>query len=186
MQNEENKRRCQPVDGVQLFDISIHMFIYSVFSPATEKLSQCLSNQHIIQSRIPSSFPTSFPKKSAFFPTHLNLNLNFFIPLPEYMNKGWPARWHLLYYILLNMFQTLIRPSSGISEYLLCCVGWLEACWCYVAMQWSHKQTKVEVWLSHTERITIIYTRIPHHQQTIPLHNTNTPQVSLHNTTCTR
>jgi len=25
------------------------------------------------------------------------------------------------------------------------------------------------------------YTRIPHHQQTIPLHNTNTPQVSLHN-----
>ena len=49
------------------------------------------------------------------------------------MNKGWPTRWHLLYYILLNMFQTLIRPSSGVSEYLLCCVGWLEACWCYVA-----------------------------------------------------
>ena len=22
------------------------------------------------------------------------------------------------------MFQTLIRPSSGASEYLLCCVGW--------------------------------------------------------------
>ena len=41
--------------------------------------------------------------------------------------------YHLLYYILLNMFQTLIRPSSGASEYLLCCVGWLEACWCYVA-----------------------------------------------------
>jgi len=35
--------------------------------------------------------------------------------------------------ILLNTFQTLIRPSSGASEYLLCCVGWLEACWCYVA-----------------------------------------------------
>ena len=49
------------------------------------------------------------------------------------LNKGWPTRWHLLYYILLNMFQTLIRPSSGASEYLLCCVGWLEACWCYVA-----------------------------------------------------
>ena len=50
-----------------------------------------------------------------------------------YLNKGLPTRWHLLYYILLNMFQTLIRPSSGASEYLLCCVGWLEACWCYVA-----------------------------------------------------
>ena len=35
--------------------------------------------------------------------------------------------------ILLNMFQMLICPSSGASEYLLCCVGWLEACWCYVA-----------------------------------------------------
>ena len=84
----------------------------------------------------------------------------------RYLNKGWPTRWHLLYYILLNMFQTLIRPSSGASEYLLCCVRWLEACWCYVAMQWSHKQTKVEVWLSYTERITILYTQIPHHQQT--------------------
>ena len=30
------------------------------------------------------------------------------------------------------------------------------------------------------------YTRIPHHQQTIPLHNISTPQVSLHNTTSTR
>ena len=40
-----------------------------------------------------------------------------------YLNNGWPTRWHLLYYILLNMFQTLIRPSSGASEYLLCCVG---------------------------------------------------------------
>ena len=50
-----------------------------------------------------------------------------------YLNKGWPTRWHLLYYILLNVFQTLIRPSSGASEYLLCCVRWLEACWCYAA-----------------------------------------------------
>jgi len=30
------------------------------------------------------------------------------------------------------------------------------------------------------------YTRIPHHQQTIPLHNISTPQVSLHNTTSIR
>ena len=49
------------------------------------------------------------------------------------LNKGWPTRWHLLYYILLKMFQTLIRPSSGACDYLLRCVGWLEACWCYVA-----------------------------------------------------
>jgi len=40
------------------------------------------------------------------------------------LNKGWPTRWHLLYYLLLNMFQTLIRPSSGACDYLLCCVGW--------------------------------------------------------------
>ena len=50
-----------------------------------------------------------------------------------YLNKGRPTRWHLLYYLLLNVFQTLIRPSSGACDYLLRCVGWLEACWCYVA-----------------------------------------------------
>ena len=92
-----------------------------------------------------------------------------------YLNKGWPTRWHLLYYILLNMFQTLIRPSSGASEYLLCCVGWLEACWCYVAG------------LSVGDVVSeSAYTQIPHHQQTIPLHNTSTPQVSLHNITSNR
>ena len=32
------------------------------------------------------------------------------------------------------MFQMLIHPSSGTCDYLVrCCVGWLEACWCYVA-----------------------------------------------------
>jgi len=32
------------------------------------------------------------------------------------------------------MFQMLIHPSSGACDYLVCCcVGWLEACWCYVA-----------------------------------------------------
>ena len=50
-----------------------------------------------------------------------------------YLNKGWQTRWHLLYYLLLNMFQTLIRPSWGDCDYLLRCVGWPEACWCYVA-----------------------------------------------------
>jgi len=51
----------------------------------------------------------------------------------EDMNEGWLTRWHLHYYLLLNMFQTLIHPSSGACDYLLHCVGWLEACWCYVA-----------------------------------------------------
>ena len=96
-----------------------------------------------------------------------------------YLNKGWPTRWHLLYYLLLNMFQTLIRPSSGASDYLLCCcVGWLEACWCYVAGL-SVGDVVSECRLNH-------YTRIPHHQQTVPLHNTSTPQVSLHNAPSSR
>ena len=95
-----------------------------------------------------------------------------------YLNKGWPTRWNLLYYLLLNMFQTLIRPSSGAIDYLLRCVGWLEACWCYV-VGLSVGDVVSECRLNH-------YTRIPHHQQTIRLHNTSTPQVSLHNTTSSR
>ena len=62
-----------------------------------------------------------------------NANWGFTWTLYQHLNKGWPTRWHLLYYLLLNMFQTLIRPSSGACDYLLRCVGWLEACWCYVA-----------------------------------------------------
>jgi len=62
---------------------------------------------------------------------NMNLvQLNF-----SYLNKGRPIRWHLLYCVnlLLNMFQMLIHPSSGACNYLFrCCVGWLEACWCYV------------------------------------------------------
>jgi len=77
------------------------------------------------------------------------------------------------------MFQTLIRPSSGACDYLLRCVGWLEACWCCVAGL-SVGDVVFECRLNH------YYTRIPHHQQTIPLHNTRTPQVSLHNTTSSR
>ena len=38
-----------------------------------------------------------------------------------YLNKGRPTRWHLLYYLLLNIFQMLIHPSSGACDYLLCC-----------------------------------------------------------------
>jgi len=79
------------------------------------------------------------------------------------------------------MFQTLIRPSSGACDYLLCCVGWLEACWCYVAGL-SVGDEVSECRLNHYSACT----RIPHHQQTIPLHNTSTPQVSLHNAPSSR
>jgi len=101
----------------------------------------------------------------------------------------------LLYYILLNMFQTLIRPSSGASEYLLCCVDWLEACWCYVAGL-SVGDVVSECRLNHCSSGSAC-TRIPHHQQPIPLHNTSTPQVryvqlmhidteTYHTQTCSR
>jgi len=93
----------------------------------------------------------------------------------SYLNKGWPTRWHLLYYLLLNMFQTLIRPSTGACDYLLRCVGWLEVCWCYAA--------GLSVGDVVSKCSGSAYTQIPHHQQTIPLHNTSTPQVCLHNAT---
>jgi len=98
-----------------------------------------------------------------------------------YLNKGWPTRWHLLYCLLLNMFQTLICPSSGAFDYLLRCVGWLEAllvlcsgivCWWCGIRGWT----------------TMV-------QPTLGYHITNkqsryitpaTPQVSLHNATSSR
>jgi len=103
-----------------------------------------------------------------------------------YLNKGWPARWHLLYYLLLNMFQTLIRPSSGACDYLLLCVGWLEACWCYVAGL-AVGDVVSECRLNHFWFTSgSACTRITHHQQKIPLHNTSTPQVSLHKAASSR
>ena len=33
-----------------------------------------------------------------------------------YLNKGWPTRWHLHYYILLYMFRVSQHPSSGILK----------------------------------------------------------------------
>jgi len=80
----------------------------------------------------------------------------------QYLNKVWPTRCHLLYYLLLNMFQTLIRPSSGACDYLLYCVGWLEACWCYVAGL-SVGDVVSECRLNHYSSGSA-YTRIPHHQ----------------------
>ena len=59
-----------------------------------------------------------------------------------YLNKGWPTRWHCLYY------WVVVQPSLG--YHITTSSG--SAC-----------------------------SRIPHHQQTIPLDNTSTPQVSLHN-----
>jgi len=35
------------------------------------------------------------------------------------LNKGWPTWWHLLYYLLFNMFRMLIHPSSGACDYLV-------------------------------------------------------------------
>jgi len=49
-----------------------------------------------------------------------------------YLNKGWPTRWHLLYYVnlLLNMFRMLIHPSSGACDYLVrYCVGCIVVTW---------------------------------------------------------
>jgi len=54
------------------------------------------------------------------------------------------------------MFQTLIRPSSGACDYLLRCVGWLEACWCYVGgivCWWCGVRVQAEplLWFSLSE-----------------------------------
>ena len=62
-----------------------------------------------------------------------------------YLNKGRPTRWHLLYYLLLNMFQTFIRTSSGSCDYLLRCVGWLEACWCGIVCWWCGIRVQAEL-----------------------------------------
>jgi len=61
---------------------------------------------------------------------------------------------------------------------------WLEVCWCYVtglAIGDVVSECRLNHYCSGSA-----YTRIPHHQQTIPPHNTSTPQVSLHNTTNSR
>jgi len=46
---------------------------------------------------------------------------------------------------------------------------------------WWHLLYYVNLLLNHYYSSGWACTRIPHHQHTIPLHNTNTPQVSLHN-----
>ena len=121
-----------------------------------------------MQKQICKSKNSLYNEKCQTCPIWFILNLMLIGPyIISIFAKIRPTRWHLLYYILLNMFQTLIRPSSGASEYLLCCVGWLEACWCYVAgLSVGDLRKK--------------------NQQTFPLHNTSTPQVSLHNATSSR
>ena len=41
----------------------------------------------------------------------------------------------LFHYLLLNMFQILVHPSSGACDllwiYFMCCVLWFDVCWCY-------------------------------------------------------
>jgi len=122
------------------FDAEFHLFL-------TEPAVATLNDFHISFLFYLGSY-TNPSKQSQLTVPQLIRDSQHFIQLKcstPFLNKGWPTRWHLLYYILLNMFQTLIRPSSGSA-----------------------------------------YSRIPHRQQTIPLHNTSTPQVSLHNTTSTR
>jgi len=64
-----------------------------------------------------------------------------------------------------KMFRMLIHPSSGACDYLVCyCVGCIVLTWGVLVLCSGSACT-----------------RIPHHQQPIPLHNTNTPQISLHN-----
>jgi len=49
-----------------------------------------------------------------------------------FFNKGRPTWWHLLYYVnlLLNMFQMLIHPPSGVCYYLVrYCVGCIVLTW---------------------------------------------------------
>jgi len=84
-----------------------------------------------------------------------------------YLNKGRPTWWHLLYYVnlLLYMFRMLIHPSSGACDYLVgYCVGCIVLTWGVLVLC-----SGIGCWAC---------TRIPHHQQPIPLHNTNTTQVN--------
>ena len=97
----------------------------------------------------------------------------------SHLNKGRPTWWHLLYYVnlLLNMFRMLIHLSSGACDYLVrYCVGCIVLTWgvlvlCSGIGCW---------WFGIRVQAEPACTRIPQHQQPIPLHNTNTPQVSLH------
>jgi len=48
---------------------------------------------------------------------------------------------------------------------------------------WTVHHLDIWIKVDQLDDTCFICTRIPHHQQTIPLHNTSTPQVSLHNAT---
>jgi len=91
-----------------------------------------------------------------------------------YLNKGRATWWHLLYYVnlLLTMFQMLIHPSSRACDYLVrYCVGCIVLTWGVLVLC-----SRMGCWWCGSSASA--GTRIPHHQQPIPLHNTNTPQVS--------
>ena len=158
MHNPKHLKQTSPIARISISKLWKYFFLrLSHYRPARCRCSVLLSSCH------------------ALFTYYTCL----FIIIIFCLNKGWPTRWHLLHYLLLNMFQTLIRPSSGACGYLLRCVGWLEACWCYV--------TGLYVGDVVSEcRLNRYCTRITHHQQPIPLHNTSTPQVSLHNATSSR
>jgi len=96
-----------------------------------------------------------------------------------YLNKGSPTWWHLLYYVnfLLNMFRMLIHPSSGACDYFMrYCVGCIVLTWGVLVLCSGIGCWWCGIWVQAEPLLTC--TRIPYHQQPIPLHNTNTPQVS--------
>ena len=103
----------------------------SLFFSMYRVCEDCPDITSMVKPRIQSNV-LAFPFRDTSFNICTHTFTVSFEKIKCHLNKGWPTRWHLLYYILLNMFQPLIRPSSGASEYFLCCVGWLEACWCYV------------------------------------------------------
>jgi len=93
-----------------------------------------------------------------------------------YLNKGRPTWWQSLYYVnlLFNMFRMLIHPSSGACDYLVrYCLGCIVLTWGVLVLC-----SGIGCWLLQYYSSGSACTRIPHHQQPIPLHNTNTPQVS--------
>ena len=83
------------------------------------------------------------------------------------------------------MFRMLIHPSLGTCDLF---VELFHGLYCYGSMR-----VGVTLWFGWGGVVSgcrlkqcfsgSAYTRIPHRQQTIPVHNISTPQVSLHNTT---
>jgi len=111
-----------------------------------------------------------YPTNAQYTISRYNWNYKIFKSVPPCLNKGRPPWYHLFYYVnlLLNMFRMLIHPSSGACDYLVCyCVDCIVLTWGVLVLNAGWTTTSGSA-----------CTRIPHHQQPIPLHNTSTPQAS--------